>query len=154
MAAAFSSSQLEESTAPVAESSSSGRDETPQGWQENQALVLHRDDTGQFHVNAQVNGETVKFLIDTGADMLALTPEEAETLGLDVGEMQPIMRTASGVGYGALVTIDEIEVAGAVLHNVDAVVVQDLPVNLLGQTVLSKLGGVELKGDQMVLRPR
>ena len=64
------------------------------------------------------------------------------------------MQTASGVGYGAPVTLDEIEVAGMTLRNVDAVVVQGLSVNLLGQSVLRKLGGVELKGDSMVIRSR
>jgi aspartyl protease family protein len=154
LAAAFSSSQPDEAAAPIVDVTTAARNENPDSWHDSQALILRRDDTGQFHVNAQVNGETVKFLVDTGADMVALTPDEAETLGLNVGEMQPIMQTASGVGYGALVTIDELEVAGTVLHNVDAVVAQDLPVNLLGQTVLRKLGGVELKGDRMVLRPR
>ena len=154
LAAAFSASRPEQTAAPIEAAIAAGRDETPESWHDSQALILRRDDTGQFHVNAQVNGESVRFLVDTGADMVALTPDEAEALGLNVGEMQPIMQTASGVGYGALVTIEELEVAGTVLHNIDAVVAQDLPVNLLGQSVLSKLGGVELKGDRMVLRPR
>jgi aspartyl protease family protein len=153
LAAAFSMSQPEQ-TAPVAAATTAAAIATPEGWHDNQALTLKRDSSGQFHVTAQVNGESVKFLVDTGADIIALMPEEAEALGLEIGEMQPIMQTASGVGYGALVTIDEIEVAGTVLHNVDAIVAQDLPVNLLGQSVLKQLGGVEMKGDRMVLRPR
>ncbi len=153
LAAAFSMNQTE-AVAPVAAVTTAARDEAPAGWHESSALALKRDSSGQFHVNANVNGESVRFLVDTGADVVALTPEEAESLGLIVGEMQPIMQTASGVGYAAPVTIDEIEVAGMVLHNVDAIVAQDLPVNLLGQSVLRKLGGVELKGDRMVLRPR
>jgi aspartyl protease family protein len=140
--------------AALAAATPAQRGDSAEGWHDTQALVLQRDSSGQFHVNATVNGESVKFLVDTGADMVALTTEEAEALGLEVGEMQPIMQTASGVGYGAVVTIDEIEVAGTVLHNVDAVVAQDLGVNLLGQSVLRRLGGVELKGDRMVLRSR
>lgn len=118
------------------------------------AVAIARDKTGQFRVDGAVNGEDANFLVDTGADVVALTVEEAETLGLEVGEMQPIMQTASGTGYGAPLTIDEIEVAGTVLHNVEAVVVQDLGVNLLGQSVLRRLGGVEMKGDRMVIRSR
>ncbi len=121
---------------------------------ESDALLLKRDSSGQFHVNAGVNGNDVRFLVDTGADMVALTEDEADALGLTYGEFQPIMQTASGVGYGAPVMLDEIEVAGTQLHDVDAVVVQGLNVNLLGQTVLRKLGGVSLNGDRMVIRPR
>lgn len=124
----------------------------PAGWHENSALLVKRDASGQFHLSASVNGESVRFLVDTGADMVALTTEEADALGLAYGEMQPIMQTAAGTGYGAPVTIDEIEVAGKVVHNVDAIVAQDLGVNLLGQSVLRQLGGVELKGDEMVIR--
>lgn len=118
------------------------------------ALLLRRDESGQFHLNASVNGGDVRFLVDTGADMVALTEDTAEELGITVGEMQPIMQTASGVGYGAQVTLDEVVVAGVTLTNVDAVVAQGLSTNLLGQSVLGKLGSVNLQGDQMVIRPR
>lgn len=153
LAAAFSASQPD-TAEPAAAGTTAARDVAPTEWHDTQALTLKRDSSGQFHVNAQVNGESVRFLVDTGADVVALTVEEAETLGLEVGEMQPIMQTASGTGYGAPLTIDEIEVAGTVLHNVEAVVVQDLGVNLLGQSVLRRLGGVEMKGDRMVIRSR
>jgi len=121
-----------------------------------EALLLRRDRSGQFHLEGSVNGNTVTFLVDTGADMLALTEDEAANLGLNVSpdDFQPAMQTASGVGYGAPVKLDEVEVAGVTLHDVDAVVVKDLSVNLLGQSVLRQLGGVELKGDKMVIRSR
>lgn len=121
---------------------------------ETDALLLRRDTSGQFHLDATVRGNSVNFLVDTGADMVALTEEEATNLGIDPApdQFKPVMQTASGVGYGAPVTIDEFEVAGTTLHDVDAVVVRGLSVNLLGQSVLRQLGGVELKGDTMVIR--
>jgi aspartyl protease family protein len=124
--------------------------------EEDQALVLRRDGSGQFTLRATINGSDVEFLVDTGADLVALTEADAEALGIMPApeEFQPTMQTASGVGYGAPVTIDEIEVAGQVLHDVDAVVVKDLGTNLLGQSVLRKLGSIELKGDKMVIRSR
>lgn len=152
LAAAFSMSQQGAGTPAAA--SVAAREDVPNDWHETQALQIKRDSSGQFHVNAAVNGESVRFLVDTGADTVALTVDEAEALGLVYGEMQPIMQTASGVGYGAPLRLDEIEVAGAVLQDVDAVVVQDLATNLLGQSVLRQLGAVELKGDRMVIRPR
>jgi aspartyl protease family protein len=121
---------------------------------ESDALLLRRDSSGQFHINASLNGTDVRFLVDTGADLVALTEDDAQAMGLTVGEMQPILQTASGVGYGAPVMIDELVVAGVELRNVQAVVAQGLSTNLLGQSVLRKLGGVSLKGDRMVIHPR
>lgn len=120
------------------------------------ALTLSRDGSGQFTLRAEVNGSEVEFLVDTGADVVALTEVEAEALGVmpDESEFQPTMQTASGVGYGAPITLDELDIAGQKLHDVDAVVVKDLGTNLLGQSALRRLGSVELKGDKMVIKPR
>ena len=129
----------------------------PAGAEEDRVLTLNRDGSGQFTLRATVNGSSeVEFLVDTGADMLALTVDEAEALGIMPSEedFQPTMQTASGVGYGAPVTLDEVEIAGQRLHDVEAVVVKDLGTNLLGQSVLRELGSVELKGDKMVIKPK
>lgn len=121
-----------------------------------QALVLRRDSGGQFHLSAQVNGQDTRFLVDTGADVVALTVEDADALGLgvDPASFEPIMRTASGTGYGARITLDTLALGEAEFQNVPAVVVQGLHVNLLGQNVLRELGRVELSGDRMVIRQR
>ena len=124
--------------------------------EESKVLTLHRDGSGQFSLTAQVNGSDVEFLVDTGADLVALTVDEAEALGIMPAEedFQPSMQTASGVGYGAPVTLEEVEIAGQTLRDVEAVVVKDLGTNLLGQSVLRQLGSVELKGDKMVIKPK
>lgn len=121
---------------------------------EDRVLTLTRDGSGQFTLRAGVNGTDVEFLVDTGADLVALTEAEAEELGLMVSpeDFQPTMQTASGVGYGAPVILDEVEIGGRTLHDVDAVVVKDLGTNLLGQSVLRQLGSVELKGDKMTIK--
>lgn len=118
------------------------------------AMVLQRDGSGQFHMTAQVDGQDTQFLVDTGADMVALTVEEAERLGygVDPEEFVPMMQTASGTGNGTIVHLDRMEVAGAEFYNIDAVVMDGLAVNLLGQTILSQLGRVSLEGDRMVIR--
>jgi aspartyl protease family protein len=118
------------------------------------ALVLERDGTGQFNVAAEVNGQDTQFLVDTGADMVAITVDEAERLGVDVdpSTFEPITKTASGVGNGAVVTLDRLEFAGSEFRDVEAVVIEGLEVNLLGQTILRQLGQLSLQGDRMVIR--
>lgn len=115
--------------------------------------VIRRDSSGQFFVNAEVNGQTGRFLIDTGADVLALTVDDAQEFGIDVepSTFQPITQTASGPGHGAVVTVERLVVAGKELENVRAIVVDGLETNLLGQSVLRQLGRIELHGNQMVI---
>lgn len=117
--------------------------------------VLTRDETGQFHVNATINGREIRFLVDTGADVVALTPQAAQDLQLNVQpeDYKPVLRTASGTGMGAPVWLDSVELAGRQWEHQRAVVAQGLPENLLGQSLLGRLGRVELKGDTMVLAP-
>ena len=104
-----------------------------------------------------VNAATRKFFpfVQTPADLVALGEGEAARLGLNVtpDQFRPIMRTASGTGMAALVRIERLEVAGRELHDVPAVVMQGLTVNLLGQSALKQLGKVELAGDRMVIKP-
>lgn len=140
------------SAAPVALASASAKPERKSAGTAD-ALLLQRDASGQFHLEASVNGAPVEFLVDTGADIVALTEQEALNLGLNVseGDFQPVMKTASGVGYGAQIKLDEMEVAGERLRDVDAVVVKGLAVNLLGQSALRKLGSIQLKGDSMII---
>jgi len=114
---------------------------------------IDRDASGQFHVDAEVEGTPVRFLVDTGADLVALAPDDAQRLGLmpDAGSFRPILRTASGTGYGAPVRIDRLVVADHELENVDAVVVRGLSVSLLGQSALRRLGPVSLDGDRLLI---
>jgi len=118
--------------------------------------VLERDSSGQFHLPARVNGEDARFIVDTGADIVALAPAEAERLGIDVAadDFQPILRTASGIARGAPVRLDRLELGDEEFRDVGAVVVEGLATNLLGQSVLRRLGRVELRGDRMVIEHR
>lgn len=123
---------------------------TPEG------ITIVRDATGQFHLDAAANGAPTRFLVDTGADTVALTEADAERAGLvvDPATFRPILRTASGQGFGAPARLDRLEIGGTELRDVEAVVVKDLGTSLLGQSALRRLGRVEQSGDRMVLEPR
>ncbi len=123
------------------------------GLQVMNATVIDRDASGQFYINVLVNGEEVNFLIDTGADAVALTVEDAERIGLDIDpeSFEPVSQTASGIGYGAIVQLDRIELGSDEFRGIDAMVIDGLGTNLLGQSVLGRLGKVELQGDRMII---
>ena len=115
---------------------------------------IARDETGQFRLTAQVNGQDARFLVDTGADMVALTVEDAKNLGVDFNpdSFEPIGRSASGVARGAVVQLDRFQLGDAEFRNVEAIVLEGLETNLLGQSLLRRLGKVEMRGDRMVIR--
>jgi aspartyl protease family protein len=115
---------------------------------------IARDPSGQFHLRARVNGQDARFLIDTGADVVALTVEQARGLGLDFNPdaFEPIGRSASGQARGVRVHLDRFQLGDDEFHNVDAVILEGLETNLLGQSLLRRLGKVELRGDRMVIR--
>lgn len=116
--------------------------------------IVGRDDAGHFNLSVTVNGRQVAFLVDTGADKVALTVETARSLGLYVNEaaFQPVALGAGGPVRGQHITIDRLEIGVRSLTGVDAMVLEGLGTNLLGQSALSQLGGVEMRGNQMVLR--
>lgn len=118
--------------------------------------VIRRDASGRFRLPARVNGEDTEFLVDTGADVVALTEAEADRLGLTIApdDFRPILKTASGTGEGARVRLDRLELGDDEFRDVDAVVVRGLAENLLGRSVLARFGKVEMQGDRMVIQHR
>lgn len=151
----ISAPEPQDNAAPAKSSSPSGKPKRTTAQGNGEALVLQRDSSGQFRLTGQVNGDDVTFLVDTGADVVALTVEDAQALGLDIDpeQFEPISRTASGVGYGMPVQLDRIEIGGEEFSDVEAVVIDGLGTNLLGQSVLRRMGRVELRGDEMVIHP-
>jgi aspartyl protease family protein len=113
---------------------------------------LVRGPDGHFYADAQVNGANVRFMVDTGASVVVLTPADAQRAGIP---LPPIRVQAMGVG-GAIevipVTIDRIALGPLETRGVQAAVAEQLPVSLLGQSFLGRVGSVEIRGDRMVLR--
>lgn len=116
--------------------------------------VLERSGNGHFAVMATVNGEPVRFIVDTGADIVALTKDDARRahVPFDEAEFTAVGRSASGEAIGQEVHIDSVDVEGKRRDDVGGVVLDGLQVSLLGQNYLRRLDAVELSGDKMILR--
>lgn len=117
------------------------------------ALVVMRDLQGRFRTDAVINGQSVRMLIDTGADGLALSEADAQRLGVgpDPSTYSQVVTTASGPGYGARIRLADFAIGSHRLESVDAVVVRGLETSLLGQTVLRRIGPVTIIGDRMTI---
>jgi aspartyl protease family protein len=118
------------------------------------ALTLKREWDGHFYADTQVNGTSIRMLVDTGATTIALSREDARRagLGISIGMPNVVGRGASGDVKGEYVTLDRISLGGESATKVPAIVLDGGEKSLLGQSFLSKFASVEIKGDTMVLR--
>lgn len=116
--------------------------------------VLDRTGSGHFIAVADVNGEPVSFVVDTGADVVALTMEDARRahVPFDPTQFQVIGTGASGPVRGQEVLIDKIDLDGKQATDLTGVVLEGSQISLLGHTYLRHLSDVQIKGDQMTLR--
>src|SRR5215813_4707702 len=90
----------------------------------NHTLVYPADRLGHVALTATVNGAPVRFLVDTGASRVTLTPEAARAAGIDFGQLAFNQRTmtANGLAREAPVTLREIRIEQLSIDNVPAAV--------------------------------
>jgi aspartyl protease family protein len=116
--------------------------------------VLDRSPSGHFLAVANVNGEPTRFIVDTGADIVALTMEDAKRahIAFDPSQFQIVGRGASGDVRGQEVRIAKIDLDGKRATEVRGVVLEGSDMSLLGHSYLRRIADVQIKGDQMILR--
>ena len=116
--------------------------------------TLDRSPNGHFFADAEVNGMTIHFLIDTGASGVALSAEDARRVGLQFSpsEFAPVGSGASGEVRGKLVTLDRVSLGGRAVDDVAGVILEGGSMSLLGQSFLSQMGTIEISGDRMTIR--
>ena len=109
---------------------------------------------GHFWVQGKINGEPVKFLVDSGATMTTIGSATADRAGVAVepGRDQ-LVRTGNGIvrvasGSADRLVIGSIERQGMRLHVAEG---EDL--NVLGMNFLSSLQRWGVEGRWLVLQP-
>ena len=117
-------------------------------------IRLQRRGDGHFYIHGMVNGQIVEFLVDTGADSVVLTVDDAARIGLDVDKarFRVIGTGASGDVRGQSNILDSVEVEGRTVNNMRALVANGLEQSLLGQDFLTRFRSVQMNGGTMTLR--
>lgn len=124
-----------------------------------QTVVQMEEYNGVYRIPCTVNGAKMKFIFDTGASNVCLSKSMAEYL-LDndyISKFDLLGVGTSTVADGRIVDhinimIKDLEIQGTHLYNVTAVVVEDLNAPLLlGQSVIQKLGKIEINGNQLII---
>lgn len=118
-----------------------------------QAAPIHasRAADGLFYVTARINGADMRFMVDTGASVTVISPEEAARIGVVADGRAPgTLRTAAGPTALKWGRIRHAEIGGRSLDGLDvAVVAHGAPAPLLGQNALAQLGTVILRQDTL-----
>ena len=119
-----------------------------------QPTVLDRADNGHFFTVADVNGEPIKFVVDTGATEVALTQDDARRAGIkfDPGQFDVVGTGAGGAVRGQVVELEDVVLDGKRVSGIHAMVLDGLTVSLLGQNYLRRLDSVSISGDKMTLK--
>ena len=123
---------------------------------EDGALTFRRGADGHFHAEIEIDGTPIRFMIDTGASDIVLTPRDAARIGLDVAALSFTQRyqTANGVVWGAPVRLSSVAVGGIRFNDVRASVNgAEMDQSLLGMSFLDRFAGYEVTGDEMRLKP-
>ncbi|MDH4173181.1 MAG: TIGR02281 family clan AA aspartic protease [Betaproteobacteria bacterium] len=120
-----------------------------------QSTVLAADERGHFFAEGAINNKPVRFVVDTGATVVALPASEAARLGIDYRKGRVgSTRTAGGVVPVYRLTLDAVRVGGIELHGVEALVIeQGLDVALLGMSFLNRVE-IRNEGQTMTLLRR
>ena len=117
-------------------------------------------ENGVCKVKCKINGLPLHFVFDTGASDVTLSMVEATFMmkngylsGKDVVGSQRYMDANGDVSVGTIINIRDVDLGGHSLKNVRASVVrnQKAPL-LLGQSVLGRLGRIEIDNSRKVLK--
>ena len=112
--------------------------------------VLERSPMGHFYADVEVNGQLVRFLIDTGATSVAITEKDAARIGIPFSpsEFTTVGSGASGPVRGKMVTFEKVSLDGKEARSVGGAILEGADMNLLGQEYLGRFS-VEMRGDTM-----
>lgn len=111
---------------------------------------------GHFLTQAQIDGRSIDVMVDTGASLVALTYEDAKSVGLFIkpSDFTSVAQTANGSTRVAPVTISRISIGDITVRNVPAVVSARgaSERTLLGMSFLKRLTRVEMRAGMLVLQ--
>ncbi len=120
-------------------------------------LVVPQGEDGHYVVDGLVNGQRVRFMVDTGATETVLSPADARRLGIPVDTLNYgyESETANGKGYSAAYDATSLEV-GAIRLEGFRVMVNKAPMSgsLLGMSFLKRLEAFEFRDRQLILKWR
>lgn len=106
---------------------------------------------GHIILTANVNGAPVRFLVDTGATLVSLSPQDASAAGLkrDALTFNQTVHTGNGPAKAAFSQVREIRIERFGLDNVPVAVIDNLKQSVLGMSFLRRLKAFEMRDGEL-----
>jgi aspartyl protease family protein len=120
-------------------------------------MVVPQEDNGGFYVMAQINGQPIRFLIDTGASDTVLSPDDAHRLGLDAPGLafSRLAETANGTGYGAPIIVGRLTIGSIEMTDMPMVINKaPMTMSLLGMSFLTRLESFQIRDRRLYMKAR
>lgn len=114
-------------------------------------VTLYADSRGHFHGNLNINGASLKYVVDTGATTVAMNSGDAKHAKIDYLKGTKVrMSTANGVVPAYNVKLNTLKIGTIILHNITATVIEggSPPYVLLGMTAQNRL---DIKRENSVM---
>lgn len=107
---------------------------------------------GVRYVWIEINGIRLRFIFDTGASSICISPSEATVLYRqgtlskeDILNTEYFQDATGKISEGTKVNLREVKIGDMILENVEALVIDNVNAPLLlGQTVLERFGSIEI----------
>lgn len=119
-------------------------------------VTLRRSADGHFWADAAVDGQRVRFLVDTGASSTVLTLDDASRAGIHLADLRfsvPV-DTANGLAMAGRARVNAIEIGSITVRDMPVLVSpRGLNSSLLGMSFLNRLNGFSVSRDTMILQP-
>ena len=119
-------------------------------------VTLEKSGNGFFHAEGEINNKSVTFLVDTGANSIAMSVSMAQSLDIDYESgRKSLASTANGLVPMYEVTLEKVTVGSIELDNISAAIITDPGPGeiLLGMSFLGQLD-INHSGNTMVLTKR
>ncbi len=109
---------------------------------------------GHFWVDGRVNGQKVKFLVDSGATMTTIDRDTALRAGVEVSpQRDQFVRTGNGIIRVSSGRARDLKIGGIERHDIGLQVADNDNLNVLGMNFLSSLDRWGVEGRWLVLVP-
>ncbi|MBP6182919.1 retropepsin-like aspartic protease [Flavobacterium sp.] len=120
--------------------------------QEETNVIKMESENGVKYVWVEINDLKLRFIFDTGASSICISPAEATVLYRqgtlkreDILDVEYFQDATGKISEGTKINLRTVKVGNIILENIDATVIDNINAPLLlGQTVFEKFGNIEI----------
>jgi aspartyl protease family protein len=127
----------------------------PNKFSENRNVLKMELENGVRYVWIELNGIRLRFIFDTGASSICISPAEATVLYRqgtlkkeDILDVEYFQDATGKISEGTTINLREVKIGNLILENVKATIIDNVNAPLLlGQTVLERFGSIEIDNE-------